>query len=110
MMYRDALVRCPRCGSDLVDAAAARACSQCRGLWISIASMNEMTQAMMVPPHPVPLIAAVEARQPLPCPECTELMQTLVLHGVQIDACAKKHGVWFDTHELGTMLLRAAAG
>ena len=45
-----------------------------------------------------------DARQPLPCPACSEPMGTWSLFKVQIDRC-EPHGVWFDPDELAQVLL-----
>lgn len=108
MIYRDSMERCPRCGTDLEDAGAARGCRSCNGLWLSFANMQEMAAQMQTPPRHVALLAAPVKREPLACPTCTEPMQTLELFSIAIDACEKKHGVWFDANELGQMLFASA--
>ena len=107
MIYRDEREQCPRCGTELLDARAARGCSTCGGLWIGVADVQEMAQTMQIPPEPVELPFAMDQRQPLSCPGCRDPMRTLLLYDVPIDSCMK-HGVWFDAQELALVLLRAA--
>lgn len=40
-----------------------------------------------------------------PCPMCARPMQIVSIVGVVIDRCPP-HGVWFDKHELGTVIVR----
>ena len=108
MIYRDGREKCPRCGVELVYQRAGASCGSCAGLWISVEGLQEMTSNMQSPPEPAELPWEGDARQALPCPRCTEPMDTRTLHGVPIDICAKRHGVWFDAHELGSVLLRSA--
>ena len=62
---------------------------------------------MQVPLGPVVLPWETQVRPALACPTCTEKMETMLLHGVPVDLCAKRHGIWFDAHELGLVLLRS---
>lgn len=109
MAYRDEHERCPRCGTDLIDAVVGLACVGCRGLWISPADVEEMAINMQMPPGPVdlPLDVDPSRRQPLACPTCREGMDLFLIYQVQIDVC-ETHGIWFDANELATVLLRAA--
>jgi Zn-finger nucleic acid-binding protein len=108
MAYRDERDRCPRCGIDLTDAVVGIACTQCRGLWIAAGDVAVMAATMQTPPIPVPLPLVDDPRRELlPCPSCRESMVTRKLYDVPIDLCTK-HGIWFDAHELGMVLFRAA--
>jgi len=46
------------------------------------------------------------ADQARPCPVCATEMQTVDLGSVHLDRCAR-HGVWFDAHELTSLLKQA---
>ena len=107
-MYRDRNNLCPRCGTPLVQAGAARGCEACRGVWMTVEDVRDMASSMQTPPAPVELSGAEENRPALPCPDCSELMETLLAFGVSLDVCKKRHGIWFDANELGTLLLRVA--
>jgi len=107
MAYRDEHERCPRCGTELVDAVVGKACSDCHGLWIAAASVVEMASQMQIPPEPVPLFLVDDPRESIQCPTCREPMATRLLHAVPIDLC-ERHGIWFDARELALVLLRAA--
>ena len=108
MAYRDEREQCPRCGVDLIDAAVARGCNQCGGLWIGAGSVQEMVASMRTPPEPVRLHLQTHARDAIACPTCKAAMDTRILYGVEIDLCTR-HGIWFDGRELATVLLRAAS-
>ncbi len=108
MAYRDEHERCPRCNVELIDAVVGAGCSQCRGVWLAASSLATMAAQMQVPPEPVPLPMFPDQRsERLPCPTCHSDMAVFQLFAVPIDVC-HRHGMWFDTHELGAVLFRAA--
>ncbi len=108
-MYRDNSDVCPRCGTPLVKAGAARGCEGCRGVWLPADDVRDMASAMQQPPSPVEIVGVpATGRQPLPCPDCTEPMDTLDILGIPLDVCKKRHGIWFDANELGSLLFRVA--
>lgn len=107
-MYRDANNLCPRCGTVLVRAGAARGCDGCRGVWLPVANLQEMANSMRSPPQPVYLGNVVENRPSIPCPDCTDPMSPILTLGISLDMCTKNHGVWFDANELSTLLFRLA--
>jgi len=107
--FRDAFEQCPRCGTALIDARAARGCTSCGGLWIEEPVLTEMVLEMLpVPPAMLSrLQLAVLARggEAIGCPTCGEAMHPTTIHEVVLDRCAK-HGVWFDRDELAVALQR----
>ena len=103
-IYRDFEVRCPRCGTALIDAGSARGCTECQGLWLEQPVLHHMVEQMQTPPAPIALTFAAHKRTPLSCPECADPMTTLKLQNVEIDRC-EKHGLWFDRDELQIVLL-----
>jgi Zn-finger nucleic acid-binding protein len=105
--YRDQREQCPRCGTDLIDAAIAGTCTQCNGIWLGAGSLHEMINQMQIPPAPVELQLVPHDREQLACPSCKTPMDTRRLYGVDIDLCTK-HGIWFDARELAVILVRAA--
>ena len=110
--FRDSFENCPRCGTELVDARDARGCQACGGVWIEEAVLTEMIVEMMPPASRVlgRLVLAVVQRsgEALACPTCGEAMVPTTIHRVELDSCAKRHGVWFDADELRIALLRVA--
>lgn len=109
-LYRDSMESCPRCGTELVQAGAARGCETCSGLWLGAGDLDEMASSMQNPAEPVhltPLEFATKTEM-LNCPTCSEPMQTRTLMGVEIDVCKKQHGIWFDAGELASVLLRCS--
>ena len=92
---------CPRCGIDLVDVPAMRACSRCDGRWATEATLTRLA-GEMTPGEPyLPFLRAERAA--LLCPTCGNSMTTYKLHSVEVDRCAR-HGIWFDVHELQQVL------
>jgi len=107
VIYRDGVDQCPRCGTGLLDARAARGCETCGGLWIGVGDVQEMMQKMRVPLEPMQVPFERVVREQLPCPACRTPMETHDLYGVPIDLCPK-HGIWFDAQELAAVLFAAA--
>lgn len=107
--YRDSFERCPRCAVELVDARSARACPQCRGLWLREAVLSEMVIAMLPPGAAFGRLqfADVPQRDRIACPSCGQAMELASLADVIVDRCAA-HGVWFDTDELERALAHTA--
>ncbi|HEY4058037.1 MAG TPA: zf-TFIIB domain-containing protein [Kofleriaceae bacterium] len=99
---------CPRCGTELVQAGAARGCETCSGLWLGAGDLDEMVTTMQTPVQRVTLTTLETPRDPLRCPTCTEPMRTVSMFGVPIDICSKQHGIWFDANELALVLLRCS--
>ena len=110
MSYRDTFETCPRCNVALVAAGSARACNECRGLWVLEAVLSEMVLEML----PRGQLARVElavlerAGESLACPSCGERMTPTTIHAVQLDRCPRQHGVWFDRDELQAALYSVA--
>ncbi len=101
-MYRDEYERCPRDGTELTDAGAVRACTQCRGQWASFATLMEMARVMTQPNEPA-LQFERDPRTPLSCPTCANAMETWKYHHIELDRC-QRHGIWFDRDELEAVL------
>lgn len=110
MTYRDTFETCPRCGVALVAAGSARACNECRGLWVVEAVLSEMVLEMLPPGQLARLELAVleRAGEGLACPACGERMTPTTVHAVQLDRCPRQHGVWFDRDELQAALYSVA--
>ena len=108
MIYRDHNEACPRCGVDLIDAGSVRACSSCRGMWLSAVVLADMVNTMQPEPRWVHLDFEPDTRSPLACPSCSKAMTTLLLLGVEVDRC-EGHGIWFDGDELEQVLRDSVA-
>ncbi|WP_036477655.1 zf-TFIIB domain-containing protein [Myxosarcina sp. GI1] len=39
----------------------------------------------------------------LECPRCNGLLKTVIYHNVEVDRCARCHGIWFDSLEAETL-------
>jgi Zn-finger nucleic acid-binding protein len=96
---------CPRCGIDLVDVPAMRACTRCDGRWATEATLIRLaTEMAATGPAGEPYLPFLrDERAALVCPTCGNSMTTYKLHAVEIDRCAR-HGIWFDVHELQQVL------
>jgi len=94
---------CPGCGkATLVQAGFTERCPACDGAWVHedalVGMLQERTSTLVVLPwQPRP---GDQARS---CAVCQQPMQTVNLGTVALDRCAA-HGVWFDAHELKTLL------
>lgn len=107
---------CPRCRIDLasvkVGATTLRECAKCAGLWVDVASFEQLVadreqqSAVLGAATPLPPQATGIDKnkrvQYVPCPECAALMNRVNFarcSGVVVDVC-KGHGTWFDRDEL----------
>lgn len=107
--YRESSESCPRCRVLLEDAGAVRACRRCNGQWVHEQALAEMLLVMLPAVVQQPSLVARASREaPRPCPSCGVAMEPVGLHDVELERCAKGHGVWFDPEELQTGLLRYA--
>src|SRR2546423_3863282 len=114
-----ATLRCPRCriemGSAKLGTTTLDECSQCGGLWVDVASFEEVCArreqqaAVLGAAQPAPSNAAsnhaVRVRY-VPCPVCQQLMNRVNFahcSGVIVDVC-KGHGTWFDRDQLSKIV------
>lgn len=116
---------CPRCrvemGSAVLGATTLRECAQCGGLWVDVASFEqicadrEQQAAVLGAASPAPSNAVKDngARvRYVPCPECDQFMNRINFarcSGVIVDVC-KGHGTWFDLDELTEIVEFIRAG
>ncbi len=118
--------RCPRCRvpmeSVAVGEAMLRECAQCSGLWVDVASFEQVCarreqQAAVLgsasfAPSPAVQDHAEGRVRYVPCPECAQLMNRVNFarcSGVVVDVC-KGHGTWFDRDELRQIVEFIRAG
>jgi Zn-finger nucleic acid-binding protein len=112
--------RCPRCRTEMesiaVGSASLRECARCNGLWVDVASfeqiINEREQqsavlgtASILPKQTGGSSEPNKVRY-VPCPECNQLMNRVNFarcSGVVVDVC-KGHGTWFDRDELSQIV------
>jgi len=118
-------LNCPRCrvemGSSRLGTTVLDECSQCGGLWMDVASFEEVCAsreqqaAVLGAASPVPSKAMSshgERVQYVPCPQCHQLMNRVNFahcSGVIVDVC-KGHGTWFDQDELTKIIEFIRAG
>ena len=113
--------RCPRCRTEMesiaVGSASLRECARCNGLWVDVASfeqiINEREQqaAVLGTATILPKQSGGSLKEPnkvryVPCPECNQLMNRVNFarcSGVVVDVC-KGHGTWFDRDELSQIV------
>jgi Zn-finger nucleic acid-binding protein len=111
----EAGINCPRCrvalGKILVGKTPLRECDLCDGLWVDMASFEqicadrEQRSAVLGAANFAAARKNVSAPgivRYVPCPECGQLMNRVNFarcSGVVVDVC-KGHGTWFDRDEL----------
>jgi Zn-finger nucleic acid-binding protein len=107
-------LKCPRCGGSLqslrLGQTPVRECSDCGGLWVDPATLQQLCDARE---DHAAMLSALATREPskpgapetvryIPCPRCAKLMNRVNFarsSGVVLDVC-KTHGVWLDRGEL----------
>jgi|SRR5918911_476121 Zn-finger nucleic acid-binding protein len=107
--------KCPRCRVGMeaiaVGSASLRECVRCDGMWVDVASFEQICEereeqtallgaAALVPKQTI--TAEPNKVRYVPCPECGQLMNRVNFarcSGVIVDVC-KGHGTWFDRDEL----------
>lgn len=96
---------CPGCGKTLSQAGFTDRCPACDGAWIHedalVGMLQERTSTLVFLPW-----LPREKDQIRKCAVCSKAMQTVNLGSVALDRCPE-HGVWFDAHELATLLSHA---
>ena len=107
MTYRATTITCPQCRIPLRPARSAMACPTCRGLWIEEAVLDEMLRQLTGRTTP-PTFVAIDGPAGPPCSMCSTALRPVTLHDVQVARCSTRHGVWFATASLQTVLHRAA--
>ena len=100
----DALT-CPTCNVPLAIAGYTERCETCDGAWIHedvlVGMLQETTSTMVfLPWHPRP------KDQERACAVCRAPMAPVSLGDVALDRCAE-HGIWFDAHELASLIKQA---
>jgi len=121
----EAALNCPRCRVPLapvtLGATQVSECSQCDGLWVDIASFEEICRdreqqsALLGTAQFTSTVKNVNDRSRVryvPCPECGQLMNRVNFarcSGVVVDVC-KGHGTWFDRDELAEIIGFIRAG
>ena len=117
--------RCPRCrvemGSATLGATTLRECAQCGGLWVDVASFEQICADREQQSAALGAASAAPSKaeslrgtrvQYVPCPECHQLMNRVNFarcSGVVVDVC-KGHGTWFDPEELTKIVEFIRAG
>ena len=98
-------MRCPACQQTLAEAGRTWKCDGCEGAWVRadvLVPMLEQSASTLVElpwrPNREDHVRA--------CPECNKSMETVKLGTVALDRC-EPHGVWFDAHELASLLKQA---
>jgi Zn-finger nucleic acid-binding protein len=104
MAAMDELI-CPGCGKALTEAGFTDRCPSCDGAWVHedalVGMLQERTSTLVFLPW-MPRPKDLERK----CAVCSKPMQMVNLGSVALDRCAE-HGVWFDAHELATLLSEA---
>ena len=111
-MPDDARLTCPRCNVPLKEVRTSGgvfyACDGCGGRVVTI----ELLRKRFTPESINPLwLHAMrgEGRLGLPCPSCRQPMIGVALSDraeINVDVCQHCHFIWFDTHEVDTLVPR----
>jgi len=111
-MPDDAPLTCPRCNVPLKEVRTSGgvlyACDGCGGRAVTI----ELLRKRFTPESINPLwLHAMrgEGRLGLPCPSCRQPMIGVALSDraeINVDVCQRCHFIWFDTHEVDTLVPR----
>ena len=111
-MPDDAPLTCPRCNVPLKEVRTSGgvfyACDGCGGRAVTI----ELLRNRFTPESINPLwLHAMrgEGRLGLPCPSCRQPMIGVALSDraeINVDVCQHCHFIWFDTHEVDTLVPR----
>jgi Zn-finger nucleic acid-binding protein len=111
-MPDDAPLTCPRCNVPLKEVRTSGgvfyACDGCGGRAVTI----ELLRKRFTPESINPLwLHAMrgEGRIGLPCPSCRQPMIGVALSDraeINVDVCQHCHFIWFDTHEVDTLVPR----
>ncbi len=104
-------MKCPGCSKKLKKTNASGVdtltCSRCEGLWVSMQSMTTLFQVEKLELDLHGLIKDapnkyVSKRQCASCPD--QILKVIDTSGVEIDACAKCGGIYFDENEIKSVL------
>jgi Zn-finger nucleic acid-binding protein len=108
---------CPRCRDrlEVLDVAGTkfRSCPGCDGLWMDIATFENVCAERERQSAVLGYLGARSGRRLaptkvkyVPCPDCGQLMNRnnfAKSSGVIVDIC-KQHGIWFDSDELSSIV------
>lgn len=98
-------MNCPVCKIALTPAGRTVKCAQCDGAWVHeevLVPLLEQSASTLVS---LPWRPSGEDHVRA-CPVCNASMKTVALGSVALDHCVA-HGVWFDAHELASLLGQA---
>jgi len=93
-------------------------CNDCHGVWFDSTELELLLKSLHLDSHELLLEdvlkspEAESAEKKRKCPICRKKMKKTAIgdhHGILIDVCPQKHGLWFDGGEV-TQLLRHLAG
>ena len=115
---------CPRCNEHLAEVEAANGryteCPSCGGIWLDAKLFEAAVEKRDL--QALGSIIPSSTRSPveelpnevryLPCPACKQMMNRknfAACSGVIVDWC-RKHGYWFDVHELEKVIAFVSAG
>lgn len=115
MAFRNTSFACPSCRGALAAEAAIAWCNGCKGVWVSeaeleervrfVRGMNEFNLEMVFGPGYSSGSQAIR-----PCPLCRQPLGHATLGTIEVDRCGQKHGIWFDTGELESVLNASTTG
>ena len=103
---------CPRCNVPLKEVRTSGgvfyACNRCNGRAVTIELLHKRFTSESINPLWLHAIRG-QGRVGLPCPLCRQSMIDVALSdqaGINVDVCGHCHFVWFDAHEVETLVPR----
>ena len=106
------MLRCASCRSDLLvlefEDVEVDCCPSCGGLWLDAGELGLLLDGT---PEPDALLALRDGdTSDRRCPICEDRLLTARLAaGVEVDYCRRRHGLWLDRGELGSLLAAESA-
>lgn len=102
-VFRDRVLVCPRCGSQLARVGE-RELWRCDCGGMLFADLELRTELAMIAPEIDLAIAAIDRGPHLSCPACTLEMSVIAIAGIELDRCEHDKLLWFDRGEPGAVV------
>ena len=108
---------CPACKEALVvfelDGVEIDRCLKCGGTWLDDGEIDQMARLSGGAPDPLhaAIVAAGEGKPgDRRCVRCSTKMRLVTVQTVELDRCPRGHGLWFDKHEMESLIAASKGG
>lgn len=105
---------CPSCGAPMIafefQGVEVDECVDCGGTWLDAGELELLVELTGQSPGRLTKAvedASVERRGKRRCPRCRRRMPEIAVQGketIELDRCPRGDGLWFDRHELLTLI------